>query len=296
MLTVAQLINELADRFAGGGLWFGHGTDNPWDEAVALVLGVTGLPDDHGQGQVELQAPTVRRLRALADERVERRVPVPYLLGKMRFRGREFLIEPGVVVPRSPIAELIEQQFRPWLLDVPRAIVDLGCGTGCLGILCAQAFPDAEITLVDLDPQAVALARRNVAAHGLEDRVAVLGSDLFDEVPPRRWDVIVANPPYVDDADMAALPLEYRHEPAVGLSGGADGLAVLRRLLRSIPERLGRGGLLVGEAGASSPRLLQQFARVPFIWPDLVDGGEGVFLLPGESLDDPAVVTALGKR
>ena len=278
--TVGELVEDVAARFDAAGLVFGHGFDNAWDEAVALVLHVTGLPDDRAVLDDVVDASARRRIDELAAERCDTRCPLAHLLGRCRFAGHEFLLEPGIVVPRSPIGALIRSRFRPWLQAPPARILDLCCGSGCIGIAAALAFPEAELTLVDLDPRAVELTRRNLALHGLESRGRVYQGDLFDPLPAgARWDLILSNPPYVDAPDMASLPAEYRHEPAAGLAGGEDGLDVVARILDALPERLAPGGLLVCEVGASGPALLRRFPELPFLWPELPDGGEGVFLL-----------------
>lgn len=281
MTSLVSTIEAVAEQFAASNIVYGHGTANPWDEAVALVLGVTGLPDSQEVADVEIGREAAERVALLARRRIEDRVPVGYLVGSVTFCGQRFEVEPGIVIPRSPIAQLIEAGFRPWLTDDPRRVVDVCTGTGCLGILCALAFPEAVVTLVDVDPAALALARRNVAHHGLEARVDVAASDLFADLDPERFDLIVSNPPYVNEADMAALPAEYRHEPVLGLAGGPDGLDLVTRLLQALPERLAPGGVFVCEVGASAPALLARYPEIPFIWPDLPDGGEGVFILEG---------------
>lgn len=281
MTSLVSTIEAVAERFAASDIVYGHGTTNPWDEAVALVLGVTGLPDSQVVADVEIGREAAERVALLARRRVEERVPVGYLVGSVNFYGRRFEVEPGIVIPRSPIAQLIDCGLRPWLKSDPRSVVDVCTGSGCLGILCAFAFPEAVVTLVDVDPAAVALARRNAMLHGLESRVEVVASDLFVNVAPARFDLIVSNPPYVCEADMAALPPEYGHEPVRGLAGGHDGLDLVARLLQALPERLAPGGVFVCEVGASAPALLARYPEIPFTWPDLPDGGEGVFMLEG---------------
>lgn len=278
------VIESVAGRFASAPLVFGHGTDNAWDEAVALVLGVTGLPDDESSLPAVLDAETVARIDRLAARRIGERVPLAYLLGRCHYAGLEFLIEPGIVIPRSPIGQLLETGLAPWLGADPARVLDVCTGSGCIGILAALVFPAARVTLVDVDPRAVDLARRNVALHGLADRVEVVESDLFDALPAPdqpggQFDLILSNPPYVDETDMASLPAEYRHEPARGLAGGPGGIALVARMLAALPARLAPGGLFVCEVGASAPALLRAFPRLPLVWPDLPEGGEGVFLL-----------------
>jgi ribosomal protein L3 glutamine methyltransferase len=283
--TVATQIDAVAARFGAAGLVFGHGTDNPWDEAVALVLGVSGLADDRANLGVELTDAQVVEIERLADRRIRERIPLAYLLGRCRYAGLEFRIEPGIVVPRSPIGALLEEGLAPWLGEAPRRIVDLCTGSGCIGILAALVFPEAEVTLVDIDPAALDLARRNVALHGLADRVRVVDSDLFDGLPPEaRFDLVLSNPPYVDAVDMGSLPPEYRHEPVLGLAGGVQGIDLVERMLAALPARLEPGGVFVCEVGASAPALLRAHPELPFIWPELPAGGEGVFLLFAEDL------------
>lgn len=281
MPTLEGAITRIAERFGASDLFYGHGTQGAWDEAVALVLGVTGLPDDRSAAGTELDGAALTRIEQLARRRIRERIPLPYLLGRLTYDGVEFLMEPGIVIPRSPIAQLIRSGLRPWLRDDPACIVDVCTGSGCLGILCALRFPGAEVTLVDVDASAVDLAGRNVAMHALQSRVRVVRSDLFEALGEQKWDLILSNPPYVDAADLATMPPEYRHESELGLAGGADGLDVVVRLLDSLPGRLNGAGLFVCEVGASSPALLRRYPKLSFVWPDLPDGGEGVFLLDG---------------
>ncbi len=281
MTSLGEVIEEIATRFKENNLCYGHGTDNPWDEAVALVLGVTQLPDDKLALASSVSEAMRRRMSALATRRIEERIPLAYLLGKTHFAGYEFLVEPGVVIPRSPIGQLIVDRFEPWLSTIPRSIVDVCCGCGCIGIACAHQFPDVEVLLIDNDPNALDLARRNVALHGLGARVTVLSSDLFASAHDQTFDLIVTNPPYVDAVDILSLPSEYRHEPEFGLAAGDDGLDIVDRLLTELPERLAPRGTFVCEVGGSAPALLRKYPRLPFIWPDMPGGGAGVFLLHG---------------
>ncbi len=280
MPSVGQLIRDAAAAMTKAGLNFGHGTDNAWDEATALVLAVTGLADRAANLEQPVAAEAAARIHRLLDRRIETRVPLAWLLGRWRFAGHEFLVQPGVVVPRSPIGELIEGAFRPWLRRPPGRVLDLGAGSGCIGIATALRFPEAEVHLVEIDPGAAALAGRNVALHGLEERVFVHQGDLFEPLPgDLRFHLVLSNPPYVDDADMARLPPEFRAEPARGLAGGADGLDLVRRIVDQAPQRLEAGGLLVCEVGRSAPALLEAYPHLPFLWPDFRHGGEGVFIL-----------------
>lgn len=283
------LIEAVTDRFAEAGLVFGHGTDNPWDEAVALVLGVTELADDRTSLDIEVDPAAVAEIQRLADRRIDERIPLAYLLGRCQFVGQTFLIEPGVVIPRSPIGALLADELVPWIRRPPRRVLDLCCGSGCIGIIAALVFPEADVTLVELDAAAAALAERNLRLHGLEDRVRVVRSNLFDALPvmaaDQRFDLILSNPPYVDAVDMASLPPEYRHEPALGLAGGEAGIELVDRMLAVLGDWLAPGGLFVCEVGASAPALLRAHPRLPFLWPELPEGGEGVFLLSADDLD-----------
>jgi ribosomal protein L3 glutamine methyltransferase len=284
VLTVSAAIDALVSRFSEARLVYGHGTDSAWDEAVALVLHVADLPDDRSALNARLTDSQVRDIDALATRRIEERIPLPYLTGVAAFAGHRFHIEPGVVIPRSPIGQLLLQRFSPWLRRVPATAVDVCCGSGCIGIALALEFPELRVDLTDVDPLALAVAERNVVLHNLCDRVRVVRSDLLNGLDTRRWDLVVSNPPYVDHTDLNSLPPEYGHEPSLGLDGGSQGLDVIARLLDSLPARLAPDGLFVCEVGASAPALIRRYPRLAFIWPDLPAGGEGVFMLTGESL------------
>jgi ribosomal protein L3 glutamine methyltransferase len=284
--SVGQLIDQVHQRFASANLSYGHGTDNAWDEAVYLVLWMTDSADDESSLALSVSAEQVEEVLALSDQRIEQRMPLAYLLGCCQFMGYEFLLEPGVVVPRSPIGYLLDGPEQPWLPKQVRRILDLCSGSGCLGIVAAHRFPQALVTLVELDPVAAALARENVQLHALEDRVTVLEGDatqLFAGLQPG-WDLIITNPPYVDKADMQVLPAEYRHEPVRGLAGGDDGLLLVDDFLRVLPEQLADNGAFICEVGASSGAVNRKHTDLPIEWLDLPHGGEGVFLLEGEAL------------
>jgi ribosomal protein L3 glutamine methyltransferase len=286
MKTLGEWLEWVHQTLNQAELYYGHGTDNPWDEAVCLVLCACGLPVD--AGEEVLQRPVSQeegeRIRRWVQARVEQRVPLPYITGRSWFAGLEFPIRPGVLIPRSPIAELIEKQFRPWLDRDPKTALDLCTGGGCIAVALAVYFPELLVDAVDLEHDAVELARQAAALHGVEDRVLVHQGDLFAPVSGKRFDLIVSNPPYVDAEDMAMLPAEYRHEPEIALASGEDGLDLVRRMLREAREHLNPGGLLVVEVGNSAPALEQAFPRLPFIWIDFEHGGDGVFCLYREDL------------
>jgi ribosomal protein L3 glutamine methyltransferase len=258
--TVADLIGHGARAFERAGLAFGHGTDNATDEAAALVFHALDL--DHAEAaSAYVQRPDaaeVERVLALFAERIERRVPAAYLMGHMWFAGLEFEVDERVIVPRSPFAELIHAGFEPWI-DPGRVarILDIGTGSGCIAIACALAFPQATVDAVDISADALEVARRNVAKHAVGDRVRLLQGEVFEPVDDARYDLIVANPPYVSNEEMSALPREYRHEPDLALRAGADGLDVVRRILADAPRHLAPDGALFVEVGDSELRVAQ---------------------------------------
>jgi len=278
--TVGELIRDASAELGRAGVCFGHGTDNAWDEATVLVLTVTGLADDASNLDVPVSGTAETEVRRLLARRIDERLPLAHLIGRWWFAGCEFLMRPGVVVPRSPIGELIGHGFEPWIARPPGRVLDLCAGSGCIGIATALTFRNAEVHLVEIDPVAAALARENVRLHGLEDRVSVHEGDLYEALPVQlTFDLIVSNPPYVDTRDMASLPDEYRHEPRAGLAGGADGLDVVRRIIDGARARLTPDGVLVCEVGMSAPALLAAYPAVPFLWPEFEQGGEGVFVV-----------------
>ena len=283
--TVATLIEVVYQQFASSNLHYGHGTDNAWDEAVALVLRVTGALDQESSLEVAASISQAEKCLALADQRVQTRQPLAYVLGWCRYMGFEFEIQPGVVVPRSPIGFLLQEGLSPWLPRRVERIVDLCSGSGSLGIVAAHLFPAAEVTLVELDPVALQVAQRNVLAHKLQDRVTLVAGDVTGPLMlGSAFDLVITNPPYVNAIDMSALPSEFRAEPEAGLAAGEDGLAIINEILAQLPQWLAPAGLFVAEVGASAPALITAHPQLGFIWPDLPLGGEGVFLLEADEL------------
>ena len=282
--TVEDLICGGARAFDRAGLAYGHGMDNATDEAAALVFHSLGL--DHADAAAAYgrkpAAPDVARVLALFDERIGRRVPAAYLMGRMWFAGLEFEVDERVIIPRSPFAELVQSGFAPWIdATGVRRILDIGTGSGCIAIACAVALPEATVDAVDVSPLALEVASRNVARHAVGDRLRLLQGDVYEPVGAARYDLIVANPPYVSDREMNALPREYRHEPELALRAGADGLDVVRRILAGAPQHLAPGGALFVEVGNSDERVQQAFPDLPFTWLEFEHGGGGVFLLRG---------------
>lgn len=287
LITIRDFVRWGASRFNEAGLFFGHGADNAIDEAAQLVLGglhlEPGLPAAFHDCRL---TPGERvTLCDLIERRLVERVPAAYLTGRAWFAGLEFDVDRHVLVPRSPIAELVETGFGPWL-DPARIgrVLDLCTGSGCIGIATAAYLPDADVDLVDICAEALTVARRNVARHGVEDRVRVLESDLFASLGGNRYDVIVSNPPYVSRAELASLPVEYHGEPSLGLLGGEDGLDVVIRILGEADRFLTDDGILVVEVGSSAQTLDDRLPEVPFTWLAFERGGDGVFLLTREQL------------
>ncbi len=285
--TIEDAIHWCAGRLESANLCFGHGTDNAIDEAVALILFATNIPYKKLEPSlaVSLSAGARRRMTELLDQRIRTRKPLPYLTNQAWFAGLEFYVDERVVVPRSPLAELIEQGFAPWIDPGSiRRVLDLCTGSACIAIACASALPSAHVDATDLSRGALEVAAINRARHGLYERLRLIRSDLFDALQPEPYDVIVSNPPYVGAAEYTTLPAEYRHEPAVGLQAGSDGLDLVRRILADAARFLARRGILVVEVGETAAKLEQAYPQVPFTWLEFERGGSGVFLLNAAEL------------
>lgn len=290
--TLRDYIRWAVSQFHGAQLFFGHGTDNAWDEARQLVLGALHLPWEMSDSYLDcrLEEDECVRLQELLHKRIEERVPTAYLLGEAWFCGLPFIVDERVLIPRSPIAELIEQRFRPWLPEEPARILDLCTGSGCIGIACAYEFPQAEVVLADLSFDALEVANCNIEQHGLEERVYTVQSDGFDGLPQQRFDLIVSNPPYVDADDFAQMPEEYHHEPAMGLACGDDGLDLVRRMLAEAADHLTERGVLVVEVGNSQVHVEALYPEVDFTWLEFTKGGHGVFLLAAQQCREHQVL------
>ena len=285
--TVRDFILWAERRFDQAGLYFGHGTDNARDEAVWAVIATLHIPFgrlDAEAGRL-LNASEQQAVRELVAARVGTRKPLAYLLHEAWFAGLKFYVDERVIVPRSLIGDFIPDRFQPWI-DPARVhrILDLCTGSGCIAIAAARAFPQAQVDAVDISPAALAVAAINVERHGLGARVRLVQSDLYQGLGGRRYDLILTNPPYVDAADMAALPDEYRHEPTVALASGAHGLDAIVRILAQATAHLNPGGTLIAEVGNSHATLAARFPEVPFVWLASASGDESVFLLSAEEL------------
>ena len=289
--TIADYIRYAYSTMRKAGVFCGHGTDNPWDEAVQLVLLSLHLPWDLDQAMwyTRLSDDEQVLLTERLSRRINERMPLPYLTNEAWFCGFPFYVDERVLVPRSPIAELIQNGFAPWLTDAePQRILDLCTGSGCIGIACAMTFEEADVDLLDLSPDALAVAEKNVRAFGLNERVQVLKSDLFsalNDTPQGGYDLIVSNPPYVDAGDLASMPAEFGKEPVLGLAAGADGLDIVRRILAQAGQYLSDTGILVVEVGNSWEALEAAYPDVPFLWVEFENGGHGVFVMSADELN-----------
>ncbi|MFN7096666.1 MAG: 50S ribosomal protein L3 N(5)-glutamine methyltransferase [Gammaproteobacteria bacterium] len=284
LYTIRDMIRWSASLFAANPLFYGHGTDNPWDEALDLVMQTLKITDEHIDMLLDarLTKQEKNHLLTLIQQRIEQRIPVPYLTHQARFADLNFYIDERALIPRSPIAELIEASFAPWIdADKITTVLDLCTGSGCIALATAVylANPDVMIDAVDISTDALDVATINVATFGLEDQVNIIQSDLFNALKGRKYDVIISNPPYVDAAEMAALPAEYRHEPTLALAAGDDGLAIVHHILNQAAAHLTEQGILIVEVGASAEALMAAYPQLPFIWLDFERGGDGVFLL-----------------
>lgn len=284
--SVRDYLRYVSSRFADSPLFFGHGTDNVWDEAVQLVMRSLHLPLENNT--LFLDARLTRDERQLIVDRMERRieerVPLAYLLGEAWFMGLPFHVDERVLVPRSPLGELIQAGLQPWLGEHPVGrVLDLCTGSGCIGIATASVFEEADVDLSDISPDALEVAAANIEYHEVGDRVRTVRSDVFEGIDGR-YDVILSNPPYVDAEDIADMPTEYSHEPELGLAAGGDGLDIAHRILAGAATHLNPGGLLIVEVGNSWPALQEAYPDLPFTWLEFENGGDGVFLLTAEDL------------
>jgi ribosomal protein L3 glutamine methyltransferase len=292
---VRALIDRSSRRLKRAGVFFGHGTDNAWDDAAALVWHALRLPDNPTARVYDraISAAGQQQVEALIDRRITERIPAVYLTGQTWFAGLPFYVDPRVLIPRSPIAELIEQQFAPWVdASRVRRILDIGTGSGCIAIACAKAFPRAHVDAVDISPDALAVAARNVRRHKLGKRVRLLLSNHFSALGQETYDIIVSNPPYVGASELAALPPEYGHEPRQALAAGRAGLDSVRVILSEAGRHLEPGGSLIVEVGNTESAVRRAYPRLPFTWLEFERGGGGVFLLPARALTNAERVDA----
>ena len=285
-VTVAAMLEQGQQQFETAQIYFGHGTTSAWDEAVYLLSHVLDLPPDADRSLLSqvLTDQQQADIQALYQRRVSERIPAPYLTGTAWFCGLPFKVDKRVIIPRSPLAELVYNGFQPWCETEPAKVLDLCTGSGCIGIACAYAFEQAHVVLSDISVDALAVAAVNIEQHEVGNRVRALQSDLFDGLSGQRFDLIVSNPPYVDAVDLADMPDEYQHEPELALASGDDGLDFTRRLLIEAEQYLTEEGVLVVEVGNSWVALERAFAKVPFVWLEFAEGDAGVFVLSRNQL------------
>jgi len=287
--TLVDFIRWGASRFAEAKLYYGHGTNNAVDDAMALVLHTLHLPFGISSElfSSRLTRSEKQTILELFDQRISKRIPVPYLTHEAWFAGLPFYVDERVLVPRSPIAELIEQGFTPWIdVDNVEHVLDLCTGSGCIAIACALALPYAQVDASDISIDALAVADINIQRHHLDGRVQAHKADIFTGLPAQRYDLIVSNPPYVDAEDMASLPDEFHHEPQLGLASGNDGLDACVQILAEASSWLTDEGVLIVEVGNSAHALAMRFPNVPFLWLEFERGGDGVFLLTASQLNE----------
>lgn len=284
--TIQDFLRWTYSIFNRSDIYFGHGHDNAWDESLQLVLCGLQLPIDlptelfHSR----LTPSEKETLLQLVLTRIEQRIPVAYLTNTAWFCGHEFYVDERTIIPRSPISALIQHHFEGLLLQAPARILDLCTGSGCIAIACAYAFPEAEVDAVDLSADALNVAEINIARHQLEHRVFPIQSNLFEHLFGQQYDLIVTNPPYVDEEDLADMPEEFHFEPELALGSGRDGLALTKQILKQAPDYLTENGVLVCEVGNSMVSLIEQYPQVPFEWVELKNGGLGMFALTREQL------------
>jgi ribosomal protein L3 glutamine methyltransferase len=283
--TLKDFLQWASDRFEKAHLYYGHGTDNAWDEAMALARAILRLGPDLKIDEIErtLALKEKEQLIQLVNTRINKHIPMPYLIQEVWFAHRKFYIDERALIPRSPFAELILKGFQPWLGKYPiRSILDLCTGSGCLAITCAYIFKEAQIDAVDISEEALAVAEKNIALHQCGDRVRLLHSDLYQACTEKQYDIIISNPPYVSAREMQTMPLEYQWEPKIALAAGKDGLQAVKAILHGAPEHLTEQGLLFIEVGNRAAALQKQYPQISFTWLEFEHGGEGVLLLAAQ--------------
>ncbi len=288
LFTIRDWLRFTVSQFEESDIFFGHGTDNSYDEAVWLILSALHLPHDtlHNFLDAVITEHERKHLANLIEQRITKRTPTAYLVREAWLRGFKFYVDERVIVPRSFIAELLEDGLQPWIEypEMLESAVDICTGSGCLGILLAEAFPNAAIDVVDISLDAIAVANINIANYGLQDQITAIQSDMFSALKGRKYDLIISNPPYVDAPSMGQLPAEYRNEPQLALGSGVAGLDHTHTILREAANHLNDGGILVVEIGHNRDALLEAYPKLPFTWLEVESGNQFVFLLTKEQL------------
>ncbi|CUB03491.1 50S ribosomal protein L3 N(5)-glutamine methyltransferase [Marinomonas fungiae] len=284
--TIQDYIRWTYSRFRNSDIFYGHGTDNAWDEAVQLVLGSLSLPLDFPKEHLDsrLTYNEKKRILKFVDLRINKREPLPYLLGEAWFMGLPFKVTKDTLIPRSPIMALIESEFQPWLQNYPLNILDMCTGSGCLGIAAALTFEEAKVDITDVSEAALAVAEQNIVLHEVQDRVTAIHSDMFQGLAGKQYDLIICNPPYVDACDYNTAPEEFHNEPRIALTSGEDGLDFTRAFLAQAADYLHDNGIVVYEVGNSEVALQEAYPDTPFMWVELENGGNGVFVLTKDEL------------
>lgn len=286
--SIRTWVDWAEHAFTDAGLYYGHGTDNPVDEAVFLISYALQTDFDFSGYDID-QTLTEQQNAAIMQvlqQRIETRKPAAYLVNEAWFAGYPFFVNEHVLVPRSPLAELIMDQFAPWVeAEQVKTILDIGTGSGCIAIACALYMPAAHVDAVDIDDEALRLTRKNIARHQLQNRVTAIKSDLLKQLPVKPYDIIVSNPPYVSEAEYNELPYEYHQEPKLGLTAGEDGLDCVRHILRDANRYLSDKGVLIVEVGNSQYALEEAYPEVPFTWLEFEYGGGGVFMLDKQQIE-----------
>lgn len=284
--TIQDYIRWTYSRFRNSDIFYGHGTDNAWDEAVQLVLGSLSLPLDFPKEHLDsrLTYNEKKRILKFVDLRINKREPLPYLLGEAWFMGLPFKVTKDTLIPRSPIMALIESEFQPWLQNYPLNILDMCTGSGCLGIAAALTFEEANVDITDVSEAALAVAEQNIVLHEVQDRVTAIHSDMFQGLAGKQYDLIICNPPYVDASDYNTAPEEFHNEPRIALTSGEDGLDFTRAFLAQAADYLHDNGIVVYEVGNSEVALQEAYPDTPFMWVELENGGNGVFVLTKDEL------------
>ncbi len=290
LLTIRDWLRYSVSRLEESGVFFGHGTDNAYDESVWLVMSALHLPLDTLDNFLDarITKDEAKHLAHLIERRVTERVPTAYLLREAWLKGFKFYVDERVIVPRSFIAELLEDGLAPWIEypEMVESAADICTGSGCLGVLLVHAFPNATVDVVDISPDAIAVANINIKNYGLEEQITAVQSDMFSGLKGKKYDLIISNPPYVDAPAMSALPQEYRNEPQIALGSGDAGLDHTHILLKEAKKYLNDDGILVVEIGHNRDALLDTYPELPFTWLDVESGNEFVFLLTKEQLPD----------
>jgi ribosomal protein L3 glutamine methyltransferase len=285
--TIIDFLRFGFSRAEQSQLFYGHGTDNAWDDIWVLILSSLSLPLNVEPMllQANLTIDEKKLLCNNLEKRIEKNIPVPYLTHEAYFCDLSFYVDERVLIPRSPIAELIKQQFSPWVEpDNVLKVLDLCTGSGCIGIACCYAFPDARVDVADISGDALEVAKINMEKHGVEDELNLIKSDCFDDIPVLQYDLIISNPPYVGTEEMQTLPAEYKHEPTLALETENNGLAIVDNILKNAGKYLSEDGILVIEVGNSEQALIDAYPDVPFMWADFEHGGSGVFILTSQQI------------